>query len=252
MPTTSVRMPQAEVRDLDPRSEGRNDSGTFIALDMVGIGDFFGPLVVAGIIATRDSLEKLRASALCAPARWIPRATFRGMAEVRMLVPRSCLTSITISPSRYNELIHTMGRQKLIAWAHSWCIENLVGRGPAPTRAVASDFGDRRYLAGRLRTRQLGLELTGIIGDDAEIAVTAASFLAHAVLIRQRRRMRARYGIDFPAGAREVEGAGQSLIALYGPDVLVEVAKSDFRTMGELFPESLRLRPFEKGEARFS
>jgi ribonuclease HIII len=209
-----------------------------VGLDLVGIGDFFGPIVVAGAALTASDLELLSELQLEIPTKWTPKKSFQGIARIYQVIPRHRFASVVISARRYNELIHTMpGRNRVIAWAHAHCIQRLVAGGNEAGLAIASDFGDVGYVRERMQRGGHELQLLQMPHAERDLAVVAASFVAHARLINARKRMSKRYGFRFPSGARGVKEAARSLIARYGPEILGEVAKMDFRTAQELdFP----------------
>ena len=50
---------------------------------------------------------------------------------------------VSIGPKKYNELYAKVKNvNRLLAWAHARCIENLLAKVPDCPRAVADQFGD--------------------------------------------------------------------------------------------------------------
>lgn len=235
MQQTAQRFPPFESEVPRTRLPSLGVAGPRIGLDLVGIGDFFGPIVVAGAIVTEDEARRLREAGVWRPSKWTDRNVFRGVSEVRKVLPRGRHGYVVISPRRYNELLISMaGRKRIIAWAHARCIERLSEGGPACRAAVAGDFGDREFVEERLYARGLGVVLIEVPNAEREVAVAAASFVAHAALLRARKRMNEKYGVTFPSGASKVVEFGRRLVAEFGQEVLLETGKTDFRTVAEI------------------
>lgn len=192
---------------------------------MVGNGDFFGPLIVAGVLYDAATVDPHLPPP---PRRWTRQATFAGVNALKPFVGRPAL--IEVSPKRYNELLKAMGsRQKVIAWTMAASIKRLPEAGYR-TVAVASDFGDRAAVYGMLRKERPRVELMEARGQPEDEAVRAASFFSHVALLAARKQMVKKWHMRFPAGARAVEPVARRFVDRYGAQALLEVAKADFST----------------------
>lgn len=220
---------------------GRADhqEGCWIGLDVVGIGDFFGGIVVSGILVTPEEARELREAGLGVPRKWTPGSTYPGLRTVRGAIPKSRVVFREIGARRYNELLRSMGgRQRTLAWANAECIEALMASGFDCKVAIAGDLGDREYLERRLRKAGLSVELRQMADAGGDIAVAAASYLSHARLFPSRKRLAKRFRFRFPAGARNVVQAGRLFVSRHGRESLPDVAKMDFRTADEVLGRS--------------
>ena len=198
-----------------------------IGIDESGKGDFFGPLVVAGLAChSRD--ERLLAAI---GARDSKAVADRKLLEIdqrlRAEFPHEVLI---LSPEEYNrrwEACRNLNR--LLAELHADVILRLCGKIPA-TRAVSDKFGKAELLQEALEARGCDIDLRQLIRGEAVPQVAAASMLARAAFIREMHRLSAQVGLELPKGAApKVDEAGRRLVQRMGPEILRRVAKVHFK-----------------------
>jgi ribonuclease HIII len=209
------------------------DSGR-IGTDESGKGDYFGPLVVAGVYVRDGADERLlRELGVRDSKRLSDRRTAFLAGEVERKLPHS---RVAIGPARYNELYGSLGNlNRILAWAHARAIENLAGEWPDAGRAVTDKFGDDAYVARALMKRGRELELIQKVRAEEDVAVAAASILARAEFLARLERLSKKAGLPLPKGASaSVEEAARRLVREKGRDALKEFAKVHFKTTSRL------------------
>ena len=200
----------------------------WIGSDEAGKGDYFGPLVVAGILVdntSAPSLEKLG-------VKDSKRLSDNSVKELAGKINRTCLCSVvTIGPERYNELYSKIGNlNRLLAWGHSRVIENILNREECDY-ALADQFGDEKFIINALMEKGKTIEVRQEIKAESDIGVAAASILARAEFLHRLAMLSAKYGMAFPKGASPaVIEAGKEFVKRYGRERLNEVAKIHFKT----------------------
>lgn len=235
-PPEKYPMPEAATR------------GVRIGVDEAGKGDYFGPLVVAGVVVDEASAQRLRSMGVKDSKRLTDDAILRLAETVRANVLRpSQAEVITISPLRYNTLHQKLGSvNKILGWAHARAIESLLEANPTCATAVSDQFGDERYVRSALMERGRRIELVSIPKAEREISVAAASVLARAEFVLAMRLMSARYDVRFPLGATHVEDVARRFARERGAAELVNVAKVHFvtttRVVEDLEPIKAALR----------
>jgi ribonuclease HIII len=211
--------------------------GGTIGTDESGKGDYFGPLVVAGVWAPsggREALVALRVR----DSKTISDPQAQRLADA---VRQAYLTSVVaIGPERYNELYASMGNlNRLLAWAHARVIENLLEQEPSCQQAISDQFGDARVLERALLERGRRVTLTQHPGAEADPVVAAASILARAEFLRRLEALGARFGIPLPKGAGPpVLQAGRVFVGRHGTAALGQVAKLHFRTTRQVLGDT--------------
>jgi len=207
--------------DLFPVEKGR------IGTDESGKGDYFGPLVVAGVFLPED--QEILLSEL--GVKDSKRFSDNRVRELAKLVKEGFKHSIVaIGPEKYNELYTKLRNlNRILAWAHSRAIENVLEEVNCKL-AITDQFGDKAYVLNALMKRGKNIELIQRPKAEADLAVAAASILARAEFLKRLYFLSQDIGIDLPKGASPlVEEAGLKLVKAQGAQALDKVAKKHFK-----------------------
>ena len=199
-----------------------------IGIDESGKGDYFGPLVIAGVFATPDQEGRLRAAGV----RDSKTLSDAKAASLSAQIRTTCVhTLVVVGPERYNSLHNSFKNlNRLLAWGHARAIENLLEQASCD-RVIADQFGDERFLNNALMAKGRSVKLVQKPRAEEEIVVAAASVVARAEFVRRLQELSIRYGIALPKGAGEaVITAGKVFVRKRGAEALGQVAKLHFRT----------------------
>jgi ribonuclease HIII len=226
----SVEIPKP-TKQLEPL----NLTAARIGTDEVGKGDYFGPLVIAGVLVAPDQEEKLRALGV-RDSKILSDTTITNIAiEIRKAVGPNKYEEVCVSPLKYNLLYQKLRNvNRLLGWGHARVIENLLANGNECELAVADQFGDRSYIESALMRRGQKIKLLQMPKAERDVAVASASILARDVFLSRLRRLSESYLLDFPKGATHVVEFGKSLVKTHGIGVLQNVAKLHFSTTREV------------------
>ena len=206
-----------------------------IGTDEVGKGDYFGPLVIAGVLVIPEQEDALRALGV-RDSKTLSDTTITNIAiEIRKVVGANKYEVVCVSPLKYNLLYQKLRNvNRLLGWGHARVIENLLANGNKCELAVADQFGDRSYIESALMRRGQKLKLLQMPKAERDVAVASASILARDVFLSRLRRLGESYLLDFPKGATHVVEFGKSLVKTHGIGVLQNVAKLHFSTTREV------------------
>lgn len=203
------------------------DLWPIIGVDESGKGDFFGPLVVAGVLVSREQAPLL--------ADWGVRdsktITDRRVVDLAAKIRQAfAFNTVVIGPEKYNELYGRIRNlNKLLGWGHARVIENILAETPAPA-ALSDKFGDDRFIIDNLQKEGRKIELIQMVRGEAHPAVAAASVVARAEFLRRMEQLSREYQIDLPRGASAaVDSAGRELVRKRGPEILDKIAKRHFK-----------------------
>ncbi len=217
--TCAAAAPSGE--DLTPR----------IGVDESGKGDFFGPMVIAGFLWTPERADLLRQLGVKDSKQMASDAKMLQVAET---LERQCpqhIEVICLMPPTYNRMVARMGSvNRVLAWGHATVMENLLERHPGTRKAVADQFGPEHQIRNALKTRGKAIELVQRHRAESDPAVAAASILARAGFVRAMSELGEKAGQVLPKGATHVRGPAEALVRAKGPDILLETAKTHFRT----------------------
>jgi ribonuclease HIII len=201
-------------------------------IDESGKGDFFGPLVIAGVFTDAVIARRLIDAGVMDSKRVTSAARIRQLAAVIRAVPGCTTEVIAIGPQRYNEMHASFGNlNRLLAWGHARVIENLAAARPDCPRALSDQFARPDVLRRALADKGLTLTLEQRTKGESDTAVAAASILARERFIDWIDKTSTACGVKLPLGAADaVVHAGRELVTRHGPEALGKAAKLHFRT----------------------
>lgn len=208
--------------------EGKGHIGT----DESGKGDYYGPLVAAGMFLAEGQEEVLREFGV----RDSKRISDNRVREIAEVIKRGYPHSVVaIGPERYNELYSQLRNlNRLLAWAHSRVIENILQEVPC-TLAITDQFGDKLFVMNALMKHGKTIELIQKPKAEEDMAVAAASILARAEFLRRLYFLSQEIGTDLPKGASpKTEEVGLQLVKQHGDQILNKVAKTHFKITGRI------------------
>jgi ribonuclease HIII len=201
----------------------------YIGCDESGKGDYFGPLVVAGVAAKNESdLERLVELGARDSKKVSDANAERISAKIEKVV-RTCV--LAIEPKRYNELYNEFENlNRLLAWAYAQVIDDLATEALECKLVIVDKFGDEGYLQTAISAIGGKYDLYQTAVAEKYTAVAAASLVARAEFLRRMKRLSAVLGYDLPKGATDVINVGRLLVEELGREKLGEVAKLHFKT----------------------
>ncbi|MFH1722319.1 MAG: ribonuclease HIII [Candidatus Altiarchaeota archaeon] len=203
-----------------------------IGTDESGKGDFFGPLVVAGVYVSNTEESQLR---LCG-VRDSKQLKDGRIYEIADKVRKCCVyDEVSIGPQRYNSLYEEIKNlNKLLSWAHARVIENLLEKVDCGL-VISDQFGEKHFLLDRLMAKGRTIELVQKPRAEVDLAVAAASVLARSRYLEERKLLGEKYGFELPGGSgNNALEAAKSLVSSHGQGVLEKVAKVHFKTSSQI------------------
>lgn len=236
--------PPARTLTAEASTEVPSETEPHIGTDEAGKGDFFGPLVTAGVYVDGRTAKLLRTLGV-RDSKLVGDRELRGLAtNIRNVVEDEKRVVIIVAPKRYNELYRQMRSEgknlnTLLAWAHTRAIEDLISHGLRPKFILSDQFGDKRYIESRLMvdTRLSGVPVLQMHRAEADVAVAAASILARDAFLGWLEQAGKALGLTVPKGASpKVIETGKVLVRRLGADGLKDYAKVSFKTMNQIVP----------------
>ncbi|MFY7818682.1 MAG: ribonuclease HIII [Akkermansiaceae bacterium] len=205
-------------------------------IDESGKGDYFGPLVIAGVYTDRSITRHLMDAGIMDSKRISSAAKIRQLTAVIRETPGIAYHILTLPPLRYNELYAKFRNlNQLLAWGHATVIEKLCLQSPGCPRALSDQFAKSHVLQKALSTKGLQIQLDQRTKAESDIAVAAASILARDRFVEWMEKTSSAGGVDLPLGASaHVIRAAHEIIAKHGQDALGKVAKLHFKTTQQI------------------
>ena len=213
---------------IDLNSLADIEENSLIGTDESGKGDYFGPLVVAGVYGGPSEKRILREIGIDDSKRLTDTRITAMAKEVKAV----CRHSLVVIPNlRYNALYAQIGNlNRLLAWGHARVIENLLEQTPCNI-ALSDQFGSKASIENALMTLGRQIHLEQRPRAEENIIVAAASVLARADFVAKMKQLSDTYDIELPLGASDrTLAAAKAFVEKHGVDQLSQVAKLHFKT----------------------
>ncbi len=209
-------------------------------IDESGKGDYFGPLVIAGVYTDATITKHLMAGGIMDSKRIGSAEKIRKLASLIRETPGIAYHILTLPPLRYNELYSEFRNlNRMLAWAHVSVIEKLLLQVPDCPRSLSDQFAKAAVLQKALTGKKLRIELDQRTKAESDIAVAAASILARERFVEWMDKTSAAGEIKLPLGASSgILSAARAVIEKHGKDALGKVAKLHFKTTAQVWASS--------------
>ena len=218
--------------ELDPDSVAPH-----MGVDESGKGDYFGPLCVCAAYTDKELSKKLKDAGAKDCKQMSDKQVLVVGAKLRTILGPSRYTVVQIGPQAYNRLYAKIKNiNRLLAWGHARCIENLLNGVPDCPRAVADQFAGEQLIKRALMEKGKGIKLEQHHKAESDIAVAAASVIAREAFLRAVAKMREEHGLEIPKGssAPAVRETAVELAKKAGPQILLQTVKCHFRTTDQV------------------
>ena len=198
-----------------------------IGTDEAGKGEWYGPLVVAGVFLTPDQTIELRKMGVSDSKSL---SSFR-IYEIGDYVKASGIEREVrvLAPETYNTLYNDFKKEKknlndILAWAHTGIIYDWLERlSPEKVKVVIDKFdvGEKATSNRLKKLKKFNVDVTEKLGGESEVAVAAASVLAKFIFEERIKELGSTFGIDLRSASPED----------VPEDVLPSVAKLHFKNV---------------------
>lgn len=208
-------------------------------IDESGKGDFFGPLVIAGVYVDKSSARSLIDQGVTDSKRISSDAKIGKLAKLIRSTPGVSWEVIPLRPEKYNELYAKFGNlNRMLAWGHARVIASLAEKVPSCPRALSDQFAREEVLQRALKQQGEAvahLELQQRTKGESDVAVAAASILAREAFVDWISRASEKGGVTMPLGASSlVIDAARKIVAKHGNGILTKIAKTHFKTTQQI------------------
>lgn len=221
-----TRSIKKEYTDTKNFSKAEDLEIELIGTDESGKGDYFGPLVIAGVYANAENKERLRKIG-AADSKTLTDTRIQKLAEEIALICK--YTVVIIENKNYNEMYQEIKNlNKLLAWGHARVIENLLEMVDC-SNVLADQFGSPELIKNALMSKGKKVNLEQRHRAEENVVVAAASIIARNEYVKAMKRLSEEYEIEFSKGCSSmVIEAAREFVKVHGKEKLEEVAKLHF------------------------
>ena len=206
----------------------------YIGTDESGKGDYFGPLVVAGVIVDSITFDQLKKIGVKDSKLLSDDAIKKLALQIKSIVDNK-FNIIIITPKTYNNLHAKMKNvNKILGWSHAKVIENLLEKENV-ANAISDKFGDERLIQSQLQEKGKKINLMQFTKAEKYTAVAAASILARNRFNEWFIEQVKNNNLVLPKGASKIVDTTLRYIKeKYGVGYLYEIAKVHFKTTNKI------------------
>lgn len=218
--------------NLGNETKSFQDPKRLIGIDESGKGDYFGPLVIAGVYTDENTSAELQYAGVTDSKKITDHKAQKLAKLIRNICPYDI---VIIENERYNDLYASIKNlNKLLAWGHARVIENLLDKVDCDY-ALSDQFGRPELIQKALMTKGRQIRLEQRPKAEENIAVAAASILARDEFVSRMNGLESRYGFSFPKGASSnVVKAAKEFTEQFGRDSMNKVAKLHFKITNQI------------------
>lgn len=206
----------------------------YIGTDESGKGDYFGPLVIAGVYLNEETGKILRSLGI-RDSKELSDSQILQMAAV-IKKQNLIYDTVLISPEKYNQLYTKMGNlNSLMGWAHARVIENLLNKCDAK-EVISDKFGSEKIILDALFEKGRTINLKQTTKAERFTAVAAASILARESVITWFTIQSKKYKLKLLKGSSsEVEKKAKLILEKFGKNELNKLVKLHFKNSKKVF-----------------
>jgi len=203
---------------------------SYIGIDESGKGDYFGPLVIAGVFVD-SGIKQLLLKAGVKDSKLLSDFQIKKISGEIKRISALKYNIVSINPEKYNQLYRKIGNvNKLLAWGHSRVLENLLS-AVRTEYAVSDKFGSENYINESLMSEGKKINLIQITKGERFTGVAAASVLAREKFIEWFDNQEKKYKVRLPKGSSvQSLDTAKSLVSEFGEGHLEKFAKVHFKT----------------------
>ena len=232
------------LHDITDRDETPSDEGNAPeiitphgGIDESGKGDFFGPLVIAGVNVNAETGAALRELGVCDSKKITSDKKIALLAaEIKRCVGRENYALVYFKMETYNRLYTRFGNlNRMLAWGHATVIEKLLEQNPEVPRMLSDQFADPSLINRALMERGRQIIMEQRTKAESDIAVAAASILARDRFVSCVAELEQETGFTLPKGAGPgVKAVAAEILKKSGAEGLRRCCKNHFKTFEEV------------------
>jgi len=209
------------------------EENPIIGIDESGKGDYFGPLVIAGVYADENMKKKLKELGVDDSKK----LSDKRVSQLAEKIKETCRVYdlVIIGNQKYNELHSKLGNlNKLLAWGHARVIENILNFTECNI-ALSDQFGNPELIKNALMDKGKNIHLEQRPKAEQNVVVAAASILARNEFVEKIKKLNEKYNLEFTKGvSNKTVEVGKAFVKQYGKESLSDVAKLHFKTTAEI------------------
>lgn len=206
-----------------------------IGSDEVGTGDYFGPIVVTSAYVAKENIKWLEELGVKDSKKLTDDKILEIVPQIIKKIPYK---SIILSNKEYNERYNeNTNMNKLKAILHNSVLLKLSDEIKDYEYIVVDEFAPKYvYFSYLKESNHVCRNITFMTkGEDKCLAVACASLISRFIFIKEFDKLSDKVDEFLPKGASNaVDDMGIKLVRKFGPDILKEIAKYNFKNTSKI------------------
>lgn len=238
-PTKKVDVKNSENKEKKEKKEVFVDPKIYyancIGSDEVGTGDYFGPIIVTSAYVDKANISWLEELGVKDSKKLTDDKIMEIVPEIIKKIPYK---SIILTNKEYNERYNQNNNMnKLKAILHNNVLLKLTQEIPNYEYVVVDEFAPKYvYFSYLKESSNVFRNITFMTkGEDKCLAVACASLISRFIFIKEFDKLSEKVDEFLPKGASNaVDDMGIKLVNKFGPDILKEIAKYNFKNTDKI------------------
>ena len=221
--------------ESSPFEDTPKATGEQIGSDEVGVGDFFGPVIVVAAYASKAQLKRLKALGVT-DSKKMDDETILKLGPT--LLAEFDYSHLQLPVSKYNEVIASgLNLNAIKAKMHNRALLNVYKRHP-DAKVYQDQFAlPKTYFSYLKGEKEVLSSITfATKGESKFPCVALASVIARYSFLKHMEELDKQYGVHFPFGAgKDVDAFAAKFLKEKGEEELRKVSKVHFANYKRLF-----------------
>ncbi len=242
-PTKKVDVKNSENKEKKEKKEIIIDpkiyNASCIGSDEVGTGDYFGPIIVTSAYVNKEHIKWLEELGVKDSKKLTDDKIMKIVPEIIKKIPYK---SIILTNKEYNERYNANNNMnKLKAILHNSVLLKLTQEIKDYEYVVVDEFAPKYvYFSYLKESNNVFRNITFMTkGEDKCLAVACASLISRYIFIKEFDKLSEKVDEFLPKGASNaVDDMGIKLVNKFGPDILKEIAKYNFKNTSKILEKN--------------
>lgn len=207
----------------------------YIGIDESGKGDYFGPLVIAGVFVDKDTQIKLRKLNV-RDSKIIDDQQIIILSKKIKEIIKNNYEIVQINPFDYNRLYDEFSNlNKLLAYGHTKVLENLLKKKSCEN-VIIDKFTNENLILSLIKEKEIKINTIQETEAEKYVGVAAASILAREKLIFWFNEKSNELGVKLTKGASNlVDENAKFILQKFGIEKLNSLVKLHFKNTKKIF-----------------
>ncbi len=210
-------------------SDDLEDNMSTIGSDEVGIGDYFGPIIVCSCFVSKEKHVYLR-SLNIKDSKKLSDSQINFLAP--LIMNNTKYSVVSLNNETYNEITNnqSINLNKIKAILHNRALLNITKMKPPYEKIIIDAFTTKEHYFKYLESeKEVFLDINFVQkAEDKFLAVACSAIIARFHLINHFKEMSKNYNIVFPKGAGSPVDKVLEKILINRPEILPKIAKINF------------------------